>query len=390
MYEKVKSISTYILTLERDTPYLGPLAEGESINSAGYLVRKGNGTIYPSVDRSVLVRIETHSGVTGWGETYGLCAPKATCEIINDLLAPVLKDVGLHRPEETWNALYDLMRVRGYTGGFMLDAIAAVDIAIWDIFSKTQGLSLSGAIGGEDNKKVGAYVSGLPKTRLDDRVSLARDWIDSGFDAIKFAAVVSHDGIQREAEKLRTEIGDAAELMVDLHWKFSGKEALDLLKGLEQFDLKFAEAPVKSEDIDALECVSEYSSIPIAVGEEWRTDWDAELRLNNCAVKYVQPEMGHTGVTQFLKICDLAESNECEIAPHATVGFGFFLGASLHAFSTRTKRAKHEYQHSIMDRNLEFVETDMECARGQFTVPTGLGLGVEPREPLWSIADLVS
>ena len=53
---RVASVETFIVTIPRDTPYLGPLAPGESVNSRGYVVRKGNGTIYPTVDRSIVVK----------------------------------------------------------------------------------------------------------------------------------------------------------------------------------------------------------------------------------------------------------------------------------------------------------------------------------------------
>ena len=76
---KVATVETFIVTSPRDTPYLGPLGPGESVNARGYVVRKGNGTIYPTVDRSIVVRVTTDDGATGWGETYGICAPRATC-----------------------------------------------------------------------------------------------------------------------------------------------------------------------------------------------------------------------------------------------------------------------------------------------------------------------
>ena len=97
---RIASVETFIVTIPRDTPYLGPLGPGERINARGYVVRRGNGTIYPTVDRSIVVRVTTDSGLVGWGETYGICAPRATCEIVNDLLAPVLEaDGGMARLE---------------------------------------------------------------------------------------------------------------------------------------------------------------------------------------------------------------------------------------------------------------------------------------------------
>ncbi|HEY0504129.1 MAG TPA: hypothetical protein VGD42_11620, partial [Lysobacter sp.] len=76
---RVANVETFIFTVPRDTPYLGPLGPGERVNSRGYVVRKGNGTIYPTVDRSVVVRVTADDGSVGWGETYGICAPRAVC-----------------------------------------------------------------------------------------------------------------------------------------------------------------------------------------------------------------------------------------------------------------------------------------------------------------------
>src|SRR5215475_13126806 len=67
----VRSVETFIVSLPRDVPYLGPLGPGEAVNAKGYFVRRGNRTIYPSTDRSVVVKITASDGTVGWGETYG-------------------------------------------------------------------------------------------------------------------------------------------------------------------------------------------------------------------------------------------------------------------------------------------------------------------------------
>ena len=92
-------------------------------------MRRGNRTVYPRANRSLVVRVVTEDGVEGWGETYGLVAPKATAEIINDLLTGFVIGRDPMDRETLHDELYDLMRVRGYTGGFYLDALAGIDIA---------------------------------------------------------------------------------------------------------------------------------------------------------------------------------------------------------------------------------------------------------------------
>ena len=143
----VTQVETFILTVPRSTPYLGPLGAGERINARGYLVRRGNGTLYPTVDRSVLVRVTTADGTVGWGETYGICAPRATCEIINDLLAPELVGREPEDVEQIWDDLYGLMRVRGCGSGFHTDALAALDIALWDLRARAAGKPLWALLG---------------------------------------------------------------------------------------------------------------------------------------------------------------------------------------------------------------------------------------------------
>ena len=86
----VASVETFIVSLPRAVPYLGPLGPGEEINAKGYFVRRGNRTIYPSTDMSVIVKITARDGTVGWGETYGIVAPGAVTAIIDDVLGPMV------------------------------------------------------------------------------------------------------------------------------------------------------------------------------------------------------------------------------------------------------------------------------------------------------------
>ena len=92
--------------------------------------------------------------------------------------------------------------------------------------------------------------------------------------------------------------------------------------------------------------------------------------------------MAHTGVTQFVSIARLAQARGAAVIPHATIGVGVFLAASLHASATLTNCPYHEYQHSVFDRNLAHVDTTMRCEAGFYALPDGPGLGVVPRESL--------
>jgi L-alanine-DL-glutamate epimerase-like enolase superfamily enzyme len=387
---RVASIETFIVTVPRDTPYLGPLAADERVNARGYVVRKGNGTIYPVVDRSIVVRITTDDGTIGWGETYGICAPRATCEIINDLLAPVTIGANPADVEAIWDELYGLMRVRGCSGGFHVDAIAAIDIALWDLYGKQRGMPIRDLLGTTVNATVPGYLSGLPCSKLAGRVALAVDNYAAGHRSFKFAAVVSHEGIVEEMVALRRALGADAQIMVDLHWKFTAAEALALIAQLAPYRPYFVEAPVKPEDQVGLAYVARESPVPIAAGEEWYTEYEVRNRLDTARIAVLQPEMGHTGITQFRRIARLAAEQGVAIAPHATIGTGLFLAASLQVSATLPHLWKHEWQHSVFARNLRFLDSDMGYADGAYLLPNQSGLGAAPRAGMWDCAERVA
>lgn len=242
-FPRIAHVETFIVSLPRDTPYLGPLGPGERINERGYLIRQGNRTIYPSTDMSVLIKVTADDGTVGWGETYGIVAPDAVTSIIDDVLGPVIvgrdpRDVVVIQED-----LYDLMRVRGFFGGFYVDAIAGIDIAVWDLFGKLVSQPVVKLIGGQRHDTIPAYVSGLPGATLDARLELARSFVALGFDAIKYHSAVSLEGIVAEMRALREGLSPKVKLMVDLHWKFTAQEAVQLIDQLVPYSPYFVEAP---------------------------------------------------------------------------------------------------------------------------------------------------
>ncbi|WP_170116526.1 mandelate racemase/muconate lactonizing enzyme family protein [Devosia submarina] len=386
MVDAIVRVETFIISIPREVPYLGPLKGGEAINERGYLVRKGNRTIYPSTDMTLLVKVTGESGKVGWGECYGIVAPEATKAIIDDVLGPVIigRDPGdavvIHED------LYDLMRVRGFFGGFYLDALAGVDIALYDLTGKVLNVPISTILGGRRHDTIPAYVSGLPRATIKERCDLALEWIGKGYKGIKFAAAVSDEGIVVEMAALREAVGPDIDLMVDLHWKFEAAEAIRLIRRLEAYNLYFAEAPVQPENLEGQVRVANSIGVPLALGEELRTTYEFRPRFEARAMSVVQPEIGHTGITEFIQIGRMAQAFHMNTIPHASISIGIFMAASLQAASTLQNLPYHEYQHSIFDRNLAHTTGDMGCAQGAYLVPTGSGLGVEPTDEIFRYA----
>lgn len=386
MTDRIESVAAFVVEIPRDVPYLGPLRPGETVNRRGYIVRQGNRTLYPTADRSVVLRITTEKGLTGWGETYGIVAPEAVRAIVEDVIAPVLEGRDPSAPAVIHEDLYDLMRVRGFFGGFYLDSLAAVDIALWDLLGRRLGVPVSTLLGGRRQDRIPAYVSGLPRATLEERVAFARDWHAKGFRGFKFAAVVADDGAEAEMVALREGLGPQAEIMADLHWRHTAAEAVRLIRRLEPHRLAFAEAPCAPEDIEGIAQVARSVGVPVALGEELRTVFEWQPRLAARCMGIGQPEMGRTGITEFARIGALCHAHHVAVMPHAAIGVGLFMAASLQASSTLQRLPWHEYQHSIFDPNLRLTQPTgtrhMGCEQGFYALPDGPGLGVEPSPDL--------
>ena len=379
----IRSVESFIISIPRDTPYLGPLGPGERINERGYLIRHGNRSIYPDSDMSVLVKITADDGTVGWGETYGIVAPNAVTSIIDDVLGPVIIGRDPRDAVVIQEDLYDMMRVRGFFGGYYVDSIAGVDIAVWDLFGKLVGQPVVKLLGGQRQQTIPCYVSGLPGRTLDARLEVARSFVARGFDAFKYHSAVSFDGIVNEMRVLREGLGPQAKLMVDLHWKFTAQEAIQLIDRLMPYGPYFVEAPCQPEDIEGQAHVGASIRVPLALGEEWRTVYEYRTRMERRSMSIIQPEMGHIGISQFMQICRMANAFHMRVIPHASIGIGIFQAASLHATAALPNSPMHEYQHSIFDRNLQYVKTTMRCAAGHFSFPEGPGLGIEPDESVF-------
>jgi galactonate dehydratase len=385
----IATVEVYVVNLRQKKPYLGNLQQGETVNENGYFVRRGNRTVYPKNNRSLVVRLITNGGTEGWGETYGLVTPQATAAIVNDLLSGFVLGCNPVEREALHDQWYDLMRVRGYTGGFYLDALAAIDIALWDIAGKLAGQSIASLLGGRCRETIPAYVSGLPEDTLDARCQLAVSWQELGFDSFKFAMPVADEGPLQEMRMLRERLGAEARVACDLHWAYSASDAIALAKAMAPERPWFLEAPVAPEDVQALQQVAQHAGAEIAAGEEWRTIHDARPRIDCQAVHIVQPEMGHTGITQFMRICRYAEAHQLSIVPHATIGSGIFLAASLQASATITNVASHEFQHSVHEPFRHFTGDLLSCDQGAYHLPDLPGLGVQPSEEMRANMELV-
>lgn len=379
MSDRIRIVEVFPLQIPRDTPYLGPLEEGVVPSDRGYFIRPGNQTVYSIHDHTVLIKLTTESGVVGWGESFGVVSPQTVTNIIRDLALPLVQGRDPHDVIAISEDIYNAMRVRGFFGGFYVDALAGLDMALWDLRGKLTGLPICKLLGAQRHARLPVYVSGLPKATRGERAALAKEWIDKGFQAVKFAAAVADEGEVAEMQALREALGPGPQILCDFHWRYTDQEAIKLISALEAYDLAVAEAPVQSEDMEGQARVTAAVKTPVAIGEELRTVYEYRPRFVNRCMSVIQPEMAHMGISTFWEVCRLAQTFHCKVMPHATIGIGIAQAASLQVSAALSNLVMHEYQHSIFDRNLQFITGNMRCEAGYFYLPDGPGLGVEPR-----------
>ncbi len=385
MPEIIDRVEAFPIRVPRDVPYLGALEDGVSANSKGYFIRSRNKTIYPVNDQSVVVKITTSGGAIGWGECFASVGTHAVAHLITDVVGPFLLGRDPADVSVIYEDMYDMMRVRGFFGGFYVDALAGIDIALWDLKGKLVNQSVAKLLGGIRSDQLACYVSGLPQPTIKERADFARDCVDQGFRAIKFAAAVSFEGEVAEMRALRDAVGPDVQILCDLHWQYTAPEAIKKINALDIYDLALAEAPVKPEDLEGQAQVSAGVAVPIAIGEELRTRYEFRSRFVNRCMSVIQPDVAHTGITEFMNISRMAAGFHCQVMPHATIGLGLQQAASLQCAANLGNSPLQEYQHSVFNKNLAYINTDMKVEAGYFHLPTGPGIGAEPRPEVFDM-----
>jgi len=374
----IEKIEAIVVSIPQEKAYLE--SEKTDYNQYGFRISEHNRTIYPMKHESLLVKVTDEAGIVGWGEAFGVIRAQVTKEIVEKIIGPFVIGRFATDVKVINEDLYDMMRVRGAFSGFYNDAIVGIDIAIWDLLGKQLDLPLSSLIGGCRREKIPCYISGLPQQTTEERIRFALDCRNNGFTGFKIP-LVYHDNDADELDEfrqLREALGPKVDLMIDMHWKYTAHEALRKIQNFNAYNLYFAEAPVKPEDIEGQAFVTAHCGVPVALGEEFANVYPFATRFRQQCMSIVQPEMGHTGITQFLRIADMAKAFNCKVMPHATIGLGLFLTASLICVSSLNNSGYHEFQPSIFYDKLQFLKGNVKCENGHYTVPKGPGIGVEP------------
>ena len=358
--------------------YFGGHADIDLPGQRGDYVRHQNyRSSYSVKSETFLLRITADDGTHGWGEAQAPLVPEVAATIVERLLGPFLIGRDPFDTHLIWLDNYNSMRERGHVNGYHLDAVAACDIALWDLKGKLSNQPLTAMLGGRFREEVPCYVSGLSAPDDQARAAAVADWAERGYDTFKLPLGTGVEADARSFAAVRAAVGPTATLHVDAHWRYSVPDAIKLGHLLEEHDLGFLEAPVAPEDSLGQAEVSRALTAAVAIGEELRTRYDFRDRLVKRSADVLQPDVGRMGITEAVAVNSLAEAFHVPVALHLGVGLGIYIAAGVQVAAATPNLLTMEYQPGQFTMGNRLLTDPVQCAEGTYTVPDGPGLGVD-------------
>jgi L-alanine-DL-glutamate epimerase-like enolase superfamily enzyme len=312
-----------------------------------------------------LVRVETDTGLVGWGEAFSYSCRRAVAAAVRDMIAPIAVGKDASRVDAIHLEVQKRLHIFGRFG-ITAFALSGLDLALWDIAGKAAGKPLHALIGGARRERIPCYASLLRYADRDRVIQYCKRALDEGYRAIKLHEV---------DEKVIAAAPRDAALLLDVNCEWSVADAIAVGKRLAPLGLEWFEEPVfPPEDAPGLRAVGRSTGIPIAAGENccFATQFAALLD----GIQYAQPSVTKVGgVTEFLKVAALARERGVKLAPHSPY-FGPGALATLHLLAALTNDARFEYFYCRADAAL--FGAALQPRDGELPVPHAPGLGMEP------------
>jgi D-galactarolactone cycloisomerase len=335
--------------------------------------------LYPVHFETTLVRLTTSDGRVGWGEAQAPLAPEVSCAIVERLLRPAVEGEPFGGTaaeiERLWDRMYSTMRVRGQTGGFMLDAISGVDIALWDLAGKMHQAPVAALLGAAPPpSRLPAYVSGLAGETNAERIEQARGYREAGFSKFKLFYDRTAEDLFGLIDGLRSELGDDTEVAVDALWR--------LREDAEPFGLEcdkrralWLECPLLPEDPAAHGALARAVRTPLALGESYRTRYEIAPFLREGCFRFLQPDLGRVGLTEGRRLAALAAEHGLSVVPHVSIAMGPQIAAALHFAAATPNCDLVEYNPKVFSVANQHLEQPIEMEGAFYKLPQGPGLG---------------
>lgn len=335
----------------------------------------------------LFLKLETDAGLSGWGEGSG------------EWLSPIVRTT-LHEWEELLigrdpldvSAICeDITNRLPWKGGPVLgSAVAAVNMALYDIAGKALKVPVYQLLGGRRRDRILIYDNGgLNFDSIDQARKQARDAVSKGARGLKGNPLEGRTWAMdhRELEHcvaivkaVREEVGPDVELLLDTHGSPTPELSIAFAKSVAPYRPLFLEEPCKVGSVDVLKEISLKSPVPIATGEKLFSYRDFKEVIDKRACAFLQPDVSHAfGIDNFLHISRLAEDAQMLMAPH-NAGGPIHFAALLQADAVVSNFLIQEVSGAWFRRFNEYIDHDLRLNDGFVNLPERPGLGIEVKE----------
>jgi galactonate dehydratase len=340
------------------------------------------------------VKIYTDEGVTGLGEA-GVNGKEVSIKGLIDTYRPILIGMDPSRIEHIWQTLWRGQFFRG--GHIHSAAVAAIDVALWDLRGKALGVPVYDLLGGKTRDYVRCYChvqrpasEDGTRSGIEEMISYAAQMVADGWRFVRFGvgegSNLLEGGIYEQQEALewtveafsalRDTLGPEIEICVDFHQRTTPAYAVALSAALAPMRPFFVEDPLRAESPDAFARLRSQISVPLATGEQLASKWDFRQLIEEDLIDYCRVDLCICGgLTEARKVAGWCEAHYIEQVPHNPLGpvstaacVHFDLSTPLFAVQELTWRP------GVLEG---IVRTDLRLEGGNLISGATPGLGVE-------------
>lgn len=345
--------------------------------------KQGWQTVYARYIETPMVKVTLSDGTVGWGEANSGIGPEIVCMIVNDLLAQMINGQEFESPAALWDFQYDTQRGRGYSSGYWLDALAAIDIAVWDAIGKREQSPVAALLAPNPRTRFDVYLSGIRRSTLQERSEHVNSWIDTGLRGAKIFLTGDVDKGTAELDGLIEGAPGLEQWMVDTLWMCSPESAELGKSEYGRRNVRFFECPLQPEDLNGHQILVKKPGAPIALGEHFRSHYQMESWVQEPrALDVYQPDIGRTGFSDYMVQMKIASDCGVPTTPHMGSGVSVFQAATLQCAAVASPDYLQEFQGGLSDRLDKASDTGWKYADGGFKLPDRPGIGVEIHESL--------
>ena len=359
----------------------------------------------------VTVKIITEDGIYGLGDGTLNGREQAVATYLKEHLVPCLIGRDAHQIEDIWQYFYKGVYWR--KGAVNMAAIAAIDMALWDIKGKIAGLPVYQLLGGKSRQSVALYAHANGNT-IDDTLDKAQALIDEGFSAIRLQSAIpglavtygvlgdKKDYFELQGNRplppeetwstkkyfalveqlfiqARERFGYEIDLLHDVHSRLTPIESARLGKLLEPYDLFFLEDVAIAENQDSYHIIRQHTTIPLAIGETYNTIWDCKTLIENQWIDYIRTAATHFGgITAMRRVADFGQLYNVKTAPHGAPDLSpICFAAHMHLNIATPNFGIQEYVGMGNAETQQIFTHDVTVKDGKAYVSDMPGLGID-------------